>query len=158
MVLRATGIVRAADVAATPWEIVVLDAGERHLRRRRITLQHGDEVMVDLAHTVKLADRDCLVLEDGRLVEVIAADEDLIEVRARDAAHLVQLAWHIGNRHLEAQIEDTRILIRPDHVIHAMLEQLGARLGEVREPFAPEHGAYSHAHAPAPPGGFSLEP
>lgn len=158
MVLRATGIVRAADVAATPWEIVVLDAGERHLRRRRITLQHGDEVMVDLAHTVKLADRDCLVLEDGRLVEVIAADEDLIEVRARDAAHLVQLAWHIGNRHLEAQIEDTRILIRPDHVIRAMLEQLGARLGEVREPFAPEHGAYSHAHAPAPPGGFSLEP
>ena len=161
MVLRATSIVRAADVAATPWEIVVLEAGERHLRRKRLTLQHGDEVLVDLPHTVKLADRDCLALEDGRLVEVIAADEDLMQVRARDAAHLVQLAWHIGNRHLEAQIEETRILIRPDHVIRAMLEQLGASVSDVVEPFSPEHGAYSHSHAPghapAPPGGFSLD-
>ena len=102
-------------------------------------------------------DRDCLVLEDGRLAEIIAADEDLLEVKARDAVHLVQLAWHIGNRHLEAQIEEQRILIRPDHVIAKMLQQLGAKVSAVREPFSPEPGAYSHAHASLP-GDFTLAP
>jgi urease accessory protein len=66
-------------------------------------------------------------------------------VRGRDRGHLVKLAWHIGNRHLPAQIEETRILIRRDGVIARMLEGLGATVRPVTEPFAPEHGAY-HAH------------
>jgi urease accessory protein len=159
MTLRATSILRSGEAKATPFDLVVLTAEERHLRRKLITLQHGDEVLVDLPQTVKLADRDCLVLEDGRLAEVIAADEELLEVKAQDATHLVQLAWHIGNRHLEAQIEVTRLLIRPDHVIAKMLEQLGATVNAVREPFSPEHGAYSHAHTTgATQGDFTLAP
>lgn len=157
MVLRATSILRAGTEKTTPLDLVVMTAEERHLRRKLITLQHGDKVLVDLPQTVKLADRDCLVLEDGRLAEIIAADEDLLEVTARDTVHLVQLAWHIGNRHLEAQIEEQRILIRPDHVIAKMLQQLGAKVSAVREPFSPEHGAYSHAHASLP-GDFTLAP
>lgn len=158
MTLRATSAIRAADVRETAWDIVVLEASERHLRRKLLILQHGDEVLVDLPQTVKLADRDCLVLHDGRLVEVIAADEELMQVTAHDTAHLAKLAWHIGNRHLEAQIEERRLLIRPDHVIRKMLIQLGASVVDVREPFSPEHGAYSHSHAAsAPPGGFNLE-
>ena len=110
-----------------------------------IKLQHGDEVLVDFEKPVKLKHGDCLVLADGRLVEVIAANEDLMEIAGRDAAHLIQLAWHIGNRHLEAQIETARILIRRDHVIGHMLEHQGAKVSNVSEPFEPEHGAY-HAH------------
>jgi urease accessory protein len=129
-----------------PWEIVVMDSAARHLRRKLITLQHGDEVMVDLEKTIKLEDRDCLILEDGRLVQIIASDEELLQITALGSVHLTQLAWHIGNRHLEAQIENTRILIRQDHVIAKMLEQLGAKVTPVREAFTPEHGAYSHGH------------
>ena len=123
-----------------------MDAEARHLRRKLITLQHGDAVMVDLEKTVKFEDRDCLILDDGRLVQIIASDEELLEVTARDAAHLTQLAWHIGNRHLAAQIESSRILIRNDNVIAKMLEQLGAKIQTVRESFSPEHGAYAHDH------------
>ena len=144
MPLRATSFVRAHYLLETPWEIVVMDSTARHLRRKLISLQHGDEVLVDLEKTVKFEDRDCLILEDGRLVQIIASDEELLEVTARDAAHLTQLAWHIGNRHLEAQIEGTRILIRRDNVIANMLNQLGATLTEVHGAFTPEHGAYSH--------------
>jgi urease accessory protein len=146
MTLRATSIVRAQYLLEIPWEIVVMDSSARHIRRKLITLKHGDEVLVDLEKTVKLEDHDCLLLEDGRLVQIIASDEELMEVKARDAAHLTQLAWHIGNRHLEAQIEATRILIRRDHVIAKMLEQQGATIKLVRETFTPEHGAYAHGH------------
>jgi urease accessory protein len=149
VVLKATSIVRANFLTEMPWGILVLDSTERHLRRKLITLQHGDDVMVDLDKTTKLEDRDCLVLEDGRLVQIIAAEEDLLEISGRNAEHLIQLAWHIGNRHLEAQIEATRILIRRDHVIAHMLEHQGAKVHEVREAFSPENGAYhSHEHGP----------
>lgn len=146
MTLRATGFVRAQYLLETPSAIVALDSDARHLRRKLITLPHGEEMLVDLESTVKLEDRDCLILEDGRLVQVIASDEQLMEVTARDATHLAQLAWHIGNRHLEAQIETKRILIRRDHVIAEMLQRQGAILKDVCEPFSPERGAYAHAH------------
>jgi urease accessory protein len=146
MTLRATRYVRAQYLLETPWEIIVMDSTARHLRRKLITLQHGDEVMVDLDSTIKFEDRDCLILDDGRLVQIIASDEELLEITARDIAHLTQLAWHIGNRHLEAQIEASRILIRRDHVIANMLKQLGATITEVHETFIPEHGAYAHGH------------
>jgi urease accessory protein len=147
MTARATSFCRADLPGGTPFDIVVLDAEARHIRRKRITLQHGDEVLVDFEKPVKLEHGDLLVLDDGRVAEVIAADEELMEVRARDGAHLVQLAWHIGNRHLAAQIEATRLLLRRDRVIREMLERLGAAVADVDEPFHPEHGAY-HSHAP----------
>ena len=146
MVLRATSFARANFVTERPFAVIELEAQERHLRRKLITLKDGNEVLIDFAKTVKLEDGDCLVLEDGRLIQVAARDEDLIEIRGRDATHLAQLAWHIGNRHLEAQIEEARILIRPDAVIARMLEGLGAAIRNTREKFSPEHGAYSHAH------------
>jgi urease accessory protein len=102
---------------------------------------------------------DGLVLEDGRIVEVRARPEPLLEVRGRDAHHLTRLAWHLGNRHLPAAIEPARILIRPDHVIAAMLLGLGAEVAAIEAPFDPEGGAYgrgpeqrasTHHHNPAP--------
>ena len=145
MALKAISYRRAAPLGEAPFDIVVLDADQRHVRRKLLTLQHGGEVLIDFDKAVKLEHGDRLVLEDGRVAEVVAAEEDLLEVRGRDRGHLVKLAWHIGNRHLPAQIEETRILIRRDGVIARMLEGLGATVRPVTEPFAPEHGAY-HAH------------
>ena len=145
MTLRATSFRRAEAPQGTPFDIVVLDAEARHVRRRLITLQHGDDVLLDFDKPVKLEHGDQLVLEDGRTAEVIAAAEDLLEVRGRDGEHLARLAWHIGNRHLPARIEASRILIHRDRIIADMLRGLGAEIAEVREAFAPEAGAY-HAH------------
>ena len=145
---RAVSVLTAGEAgAATPHDRAVLAHDERHLRRRVIELAGGDRVLVDLAEPVALGDRDRLVLEDGRHAEVIAAEEALLEIRARDTEALMTLAWHIGNRHLAAAIEAERILILRDHVIKAMLEGLGATVRDVSEPFKPVRGAYSgHGH------------
>ena len=146
---RAISVV-AADAAgpAVPFDVAVLPHDERHLRRRAIELAHGDKVLVDLPEPVMLGHGDRLVLEDGRQVEIIAADEDVYDIRARDSVHLAELAWHIGNRHLAAAIESDRILILRDHVIKAMLEGLGATVIDIVEPFTPVRGAYSgHGHS-----------
>jgi urease accessory protein len=148
MPARATAWVRAAEVKGAPFASIVLDAGQRRVRRKLLPLPGGEGVLVDFDVPVTLGDGDCLALGDGRLVRIVAAREDLTEVRGEDSPHLLRLVWHIGNRHLDAQIEASRILIRRDPVIARMLGHLGARLKDVRETFAPEHGAYlPHAHS-----------
>lgn len=146
--LRAVSRAHASD--AEPFGTLVLDSADRHLRRKLVTTNQGDKVMVDLPEPVLLVDGDRLVLEDGRTIEIVAAKEKLYEVRASATVPLPHLAWHLGNRHLAAQIDEDRILIRRDHVIGAMLEGLGASVNEVIERFQPVHGAYhSHSHAEA---------
>lgn len=148
--LRSEKIIRHGAYSQTPFDLVVLDHEERHLRRKRLTLVHEDHVMVDLPQPVLLEHGDALVLDDGRLVEVIAAEEDLLEIVAGPGVLLGELAWHIGNRHLAAQIEPERILILRDHVIRAMLQGLGARVQDISEPFQPTKGAYAgdgHGHS-----------
>ena len=147
MAARVTSFRRAGSFSNESFDIVVLDADARHLRRKRITLAGGEDVLIDFERPVHLEQGDLLVLEDGRAARVVAAEEELMEVRGRDARHLVELAWHIGNRHLPAQLGENRILLRRDRVIREMLEKLGASVADVTEPFAPAHGAYhSHDH------------
>ena len=126
---------------------------ERRVRRRAIPLAHGDEVLVDFPEPVTMEQGGALELDDGRCVEIIASEEELYEVRGRDAKHLMQLCWHIGNRHAKAQIESewagigARIVILRDPVLRDMLVGLGASVSEISEPFSPQEGAYhSHAH------------
>ncbi|MDQ2705633.1 MAG: urease accessory protein UreE [Pseudomonadota bacterium] len=148
---RAVSVVPAGTSSGAVAGRAVLAHDERHLRRRAIDLAEGsveeNKVLVDLPEPMTLAQGDRLVLEDGRQIEIVAAPEELHDIRARDAAHLAELSWHIGNRHLAAAIEAGRILILRDHVIKAMLEGLGATVTDVVEPFSPVRGAYSgHGH------------
>jgi urease accessory protein len=106
----------------------------------------GLEFLLDLERAHALRHGDGLVLEDGRIIKVLASPEPLTEVRGRDATHLTQLAWQIGNRHLEAQIEQDRIVIRRDHVISAMLIGLDATVKNIEDVFQPVSGAYGHHH------------
>ena len=143
--MRAIKLTRLGDTTGTATDAIELAAHDRHIRRKLIITESGNEVLVDLPLAVMIEDGDHLELEDGTYLEVRAAEEDLLEVKAASAAHHGLLAWHIGNRHLAAQIEGDRILILRDHVLAVMLEQLGAKVKMVREQFQPEHGAY-HGH------------
>jgi len=150
--IRATQVRGQYRWSEPPADTVVLDFDDRHRRRMAMRGTRGLEFLLDLESAVALRGGDALVLEDGRLVEVVAAPEPLAEIRGSDPQHLVRLAWHLGNRHLPTQITARGLRIRRDHVIEAMLKGLGARIIEIEAPFDPEGGAYAdsgHAHAAA---------
>ncbi|MDO8978930.1 MAG: urease accessory protein UreE [Afipia sp.] len=150
--IRATQVrpqVRWTEAAA---DTVVLGFDDRHRRRMAMTGTRGLEFLLDLKEAVALRGSDALVLEDGRLIEVVAAPEPLVEIRGTDPHHLVRVAWHLGNRHLPTQIVGKGLRIRRDHVIEDMVRGLGARVIVIEAPFDPEGGAYAggghaaHAH------------
>ena len=125
---------------------VRLDSTDRRRRRYVLRSIEGLEFLLDLPHAPHLRDGDALVLEDGRRIVVAAAPESLTEIRGRDPLHVAELAYHVGNRHLEAQIFPDRILIRRDHVIENMLRGLGAHVVHVEDCFDPLPGAYDGGH------------
>lgn len=125
--------------AATDTCALTYDA--RFLRRKVIETEGGARVLVDLPKTTSLNHGDALETDSGTLIEVIAAPEELLHITG---VNLVQLAWHIGNRHTPCQIEADHLLIQNDPVIGHMLEHLGATVKPVERAFTPEGGAYGH--------------
>jgi urease accessory protein len=126
---------------------LTLDFDARHRRRSRLTVDQGEDVLLNLPRAVAMADGDGLQLEDGRWLKIQAAPELLVEIRHKNPNQRVRLAWHLGNRHLPTEIQNQVLRIRPDHVIEDMLRRFGADLVNVRAPFQPEGGAYGSHHS-----------
>jgi urease accessory protein len=143
------GSMRAIAVkVATTWsgnaaDSVVLDYDDRHRRRVAMKATKGLAFLLDLPAATSLRNGDALMLEDGRLVEVVAAPEPLLEIRCADPLQLTRVAWHLGNRHVPVQVLARSLRIRRDHVLAEMAVQLGARVIEIAAPFDPEGGAYA---------------
>ena len=145
--LRATSVIAAQAWRTAAADTVVLDFDNRHRRHMTMTGTRGLEFLLDLADAVALRSGDALQLEDGRLIEVIAAAEPLMEIRCSDPQHLARVAWHVGNRHLPMQIMPRGLRIRRDSAIADIARGLGVRVIEIEAPFDPEGGAYVSAPA-----------
>ncbi|OCC22391.1 urease accessory protein UreE [Croceicoccus estronivorus] len=137
-----------------PCDTVRLDHDQRNRRRMVFTTRAGQTILLDMPRPVHLRDGDWLRLEDGAMVKVEAMGEPLIEISATSDAHMVRIAWHLGNRHLPTQLLPGTcggtIRIRQDHVIAEMVAGLGGQCSPVIAPFDPEGGAYEggfgHGH------------
>ncbi|SDN18281.1 urease accessory protein [Methylobacterium phyllostachyos] len=146
--IRATRVLRRDDLSGGEIvDRVVLDHGDRHRRRVAMRGLGGTGFLLDLPEATVLDDGDALVLEDGRLVWVEAAPERLLEIRAPSEHALRRLIWHIGNRHIPAEIGVDAVWIADDHVLAEMVRGLGGSAEAVERPFRPEGGAYAGGHA-----------
>jgi urease accessory protein len=140
--MRAIAVKRASTWTGDPADSIVLTYDDRHRRRMSMAGTRGLEFLLDLAEATTLRSGDALLLEDGRLIEIVSAPEPLLEIRCADPLHLARIAWHLGNRHLPVQLLARSVRIRRDHVIAEMVTRLGARVVEIEAPFDPEGGAY----------------
>jgi urease accessory protein len=142
---HATSFIRRDDVDPDRIvDIITLDHGDRHRRRIVLHADGGTSFLLDLDKAEVLDDGDAIRLDNGWLVEVRAKAERLIEVTAGDPLDLLTLAWHIGNRHVPAEVTRDAIYIAEDHVLLDMLQGLGATTAIVERPFRPVRGAYHH--------------
>jgi urease accessory protein len=154
-----TKISRADAVPnAVVHELMVLSWDQRERCRLRARLASGEEVALFLARGTVLRDGDLLSGEGGRVVRVVAAPEPTYLVRCVDAAMLARCAYHLGNRHTQAQVGPGWIRIRVDPVLKEMVLGLGAQVDEELAKFEPEAGAYAggHGHAHGGHGNHGL--
>ena len=145
--LHAHSVIPAGQWSGAPVDTVVLDFDERYRRRFAMTGVRGLGFLLDLPEAVMLRAGDGLKLDDGGIVEVVAAPEPLAEIRAADSAALTRVAWHLGNRHLPTELTRRALRIRRDPVIEEMARGLGATVAAIEAPFNPEGGAYAKGGA-----------
>lgn len=141
---RALAILRAGQPrSGAIADTLLLDYDQRRTPDGVLTGLKGTQVQIAIAKSESLATDDCLVLDDGRLIEIVARPEPLLEVRAPDVAGLARLAWHLGDRHILAELHERRLRVRRDPAAEKLLASLDAKVTPIEAPFEPEGGAYS---------------
>lgn len=127
---------------------VSLDLDTRILSRIITSDGKGNEICIKVDRGLVLEDGTLLANEDGQVLQVLAAFENLSIVKAANLIELAKLAYHLGNRHVVLEVNDEGYLAyQTDHVLDDMVQKLGGILTHESRKFAPEKGAYAHHHS-----------
>lgn len=140
---------RGKDAVGVPAARLVLPYELRCRSRLRARLDSGEEIGVFLPRGAVLRAGERLQAADGRIIEVVAAPEAVMEAHTGDSLLLARAAYHLGNRHVALQILPGMLRFAPDHVLSDMVRGLGLDVVETVVPFEPESGAYGgqvHPH------------
>lgn len=126
---------------------ISLSYEDRFLRRKKLVSDNGFEFLVNLPATKSLSENQAFKLENGNFILIKSKKESLLEISGNN---LMQLIWHIGNRHIPCQIKQNKIFIQNDKIIEDMIKKLGGKVKAVKQTFSPEGGAYgigrTHSH------------
>lgn len=126
---------------------VELDWDVRQKSRFDATDSSGRALGVFLARGTVVRGGDVLVAEDGSLIAVKAAAQPVMVVRhcaEHGAPHdLLRAAYHLGNRHVQLELQPDRLLLEPDHVLADMLRHMHLLVNHEHAAFEPEAGAYA---------------
>ena len=142
----ATTIVRRAAVRADRVaDTVSLDHADRAAPPETLVAEGGLDFSVALTKAAPLDDGDALRLDDGRLVAVRAAAQDLFEVRAENPARLLRLAWQLGGSHVPAEIAADALYIPATATAAELVRGQGCLASPVSRPFRPERAAHDHS-------------
>jgi urease accessory protein len=111
----------------------------------------GRALLLQLPRGEALVPGELLAPAEGeQLVQVEAAPEALLRVRAHRPLALLQAAYHLGNRHVAMEIHTNELRLLRDSVLAQMLEHRGLAVEAMVAPFYPEGGAYGHSHSHSP--------
>ena len=133
---------------------VELDWAVRQKSRFGATDSQGRTLGVFLPRGTLVRGGDVLVAEDGSLIRVQAAAQPVLVVK-HCSEHgspfdLLRAAYHLGNRHVQLELQPDHLKLEPDHVLADMLRHMHLIVNEAHAPFEPEGGAYSsqgHSHS-----------
>ena len=135
----------------TPSVSLTMPFEKRQKSRLRVSLDNNQEVALMLERGSVLRHGELLRAENGLIVEVRAANEEVAVISTEDSFLLARACYHLGNRHVPLQIGGGWLRIQRDHVLEEMVQSLGLFVKHECTPFEPESGAYSghsnHSHS-----------
>jgi urease accessory protein len=140
-------LVKRATTVELDWEV-------RQKSRFDATDSSGRKIGVFLPRGTVVRGGDVLVAGDGSLIRVIAAPQTVLRITPcpehGSSFDLIRAAYHLGNRHVQIELQSDHLKIEPDHVLADMLRAMHLIVKEVDEGFEPEAGAYAagghHSH------------
>ena len=124
---------------------LTLSSDQRRIVRGKRKSDCNRELHLQLPREGKLSDSDTLLTnQKGLFVKIIAQKENLIEITSKTDLELTKVAYHLGNRHVEIEINENILFTKSDYVIEALLKNFEVNLTKVKKKFIPETGAFHH--------------
>jgi urease accessory protein len=146
---RTQQVVRPGETKGDIIDTVLLKYEDRIKQQGFVFGGKGTCVEFDFPAPPLLRTDDLLLLDDGRLIEVVAEVEPVLEVREKDFAKAARLILAFGNRHVPLQILANRLRVPDTPEIALLLKERGFKPQAVTAPFEPDDGdtpAHEHAH------------
>jgi urease accessory protein len=137
-------LIAEAEMRRLPKLVLPFDL--RRKSRFRARLANGIDAALFLPRGSMLRDGDLLEAEDGTLIRVESAPENVLLVTAETPHSLMRAAYHLGNRHTPVELGENFLKLEADPVLQEMLVQLGMTVHRETSPFQPEAGAYGGGH------------
>lgn len=121
---------------------LTLPFDRRRKSRLRVLLDNKEDALLVLERGTLLKNGDLLRADNGLIVEVRAADEEVVTAFTEDALLFARACYHLGNRHVPLQLGEGWLRLQRDHVLEDMVRSLGLDVRREKAPFEPEAGAY----------------
>ena len=124
---------------------LTLSSDERKILRGKRVTDCDQEIILQLPRNGNLNDGDILSTNKSNFyIEIIAKTEVLIEISSKSKIELIKTAYHLGNRHVEVEVQEDNLLTKSDYVIENMLKNFNVDIVNTQKKFFPEKGAHSH--------------
>ena len=124
---------------------LTLSSDQRRILRGKRKSDCNQELYLQLPREGKLSDGDTLLTNQiGLFVKIIAQKENLIEITSKTDYELTKVAYHLGNRHVEIEINENILFTKGDYIIEELLKNFEVNLIKVEKKFSPEIGAFHH--------------
>ena len=124
---------------------LTLSSDQRRIFRGKRKSDCNKEVLLQLPREGKLRDGDTLLTNQKDLfIKIIAQKENLIAITSKTNLELTKVAYHLGNRHVEIEINENILFTKSDYIIEELLKNFDVVFSKVEKKFFPEIGAFHH--------------
>ncbi len=132
------------DSKLTEW--IELDWEELSKRILRTVTDQGTDVALRLNGEEPLKYGD-LLFEDGvRRIAIRTKLEPVIVIYPENMVEMGKAAFELGNRHTPCLIENDEIIVRADHTINLLLDEVGVNYETTERRFKQPFKYRGHAH------------
>ena len=136
------------DFSSTDKEIDFLELEWEELNKRiiRKKTESGKEIAISLESSGTLRYGDVLYEDEDTLIVIRTKLEKVYVIKPKDMEEMGKAAFEIGNRHTPCIIEENEILVRYDHTLETLLDDVGVNYEQSERRFKETFKYKGHQH------------
>ena len=132
-------------------EKIYINSEDALKRIMRVNSDHNHEYGIALSENVELKDGDILYHDDKNMIIVKIKSDDVLVIRPANITEMGIIAHSLGNRHLQAQFEDGKMIIQYDALVEGELkrDKINYSRENLKLKKAFRHVEFGHTHTHA---------
>ena len=134
------------DVSDKKTEWIELDWEELSKRILRTETDQGTDIALSLDQEEPLQYGDVLFEDDNRRIAVRTKMEPVIVISPKDMTEMGKAAFELGNRHTPSLIDENEIIVRADHTLNKLLDEVGVSYETTERRFKQPFKYRGHSH------------